>query len=398
MPDDLTERLKAEARRLGFDLVGVAPAVVPPGYGRYLEWLEKGHAAGMAYLERRAEARGDPRSILDGARSVVVVGMIYGRRETSTLGPTQGKVARYARGGDYHEVIWRKLEALLGWLKVERPDAIGRAVCDTAPLLERDFARLAGLGWIGKNTCLIDRKAGSFTVLGALLVDLELGYDTPFEPDHCGTCTRCLDACPTDAFDGPYQLDARRCISYWTIEHKGPIPDGPAENLGDWAFGCDICQDVCPWNRKAPAGREPALDPRPEWVNPDLIGWLTRDPAAFSKALKGTALARPKRSGLVRNAALILGTRRVAEAVPALIDRLRDADPVVRGASAWALARIGSADALPALRDASDDPDPAAREAIARAIGAIGRDPGCDGPGPGGDRSTDGPLRRTGEG
>ncbi len=370
-PPSLTDRLKAEARRLGFDLVGVAPAVVPPGYGRFVEWLEQGREAGMGYLRRQAEARGNPRHVLEGARSVVVVGMIYGRPDPSPLGPTQGRVARYARGGDYHEILWRRLETLLAWLQAEHPGVVGRAVCDTAPLLERDFARMAGLGWIGKNTCLIDRKAGSFTVLGSLLVDVELACDSPHQANHCGTCTRCLEACPTDAFDGPYRLDARKCISYWTIEHKGPIPDGPAEGLGDWAFGCDICQDVCPWNRKAPPGREPALEPRPEWANPDLIGWLSSEPLAFARSLKGTALSRSKRAGLLRNAALILGNRRVREAVPVLIDRLGDADPVVRGASAWALGRIGSEEASEALREARDDPDPAAREAIGRAIGVI---------------------------
>ena len=352
--DQLTDRLKLEARRLGFDLVGVAPAVVPAGYGRYLEWLEQGREAGMSYLRRHARAKGHPRHVLGGVRSIVVAGMIYGRADATAPGPTEGKVARYARGGDYHEVLWRRLETLLAWLKAERPAVVGRAACDTAPLLERDFARLAGLGWIGKNTCLIDRKAGSFTVLGSLLVDIELACDAPLEVDHCGTCTRCLEACPTDAFDGPYRLDARKCISYWTIEHKGPIPDGDAPSLGDWAFGCDICQDVCPWNRKAPGGREPALEARPEWVNPDLIDWLASDPAAFSRSLEGTALARSKRSGLLRNAALILGTRRIREAVPVLIDRLVDVDPVVRGASAWALRRIGSPAALDALRDVRD--------------------------------------------
>ena len=322
----------------------------------------------MAYLERQAMAKGHPGHVLEGARSVVVVGMVYGRREAVEPSRTQAKIARYARGGDYHDLLWRRLEALLDWLKDECPDVKGRAVCDTAPLLERDFARLAGLGWIGKNTCLIDRRAGSFTVLGAMLVDVELAYDEPHASNHCGTCTRCLEACPTDAFDGPYQLNPSRCISYWTIEHKGPIPEPQAENLGDWAFGCDICQDVCPWNRKAPPGHEPALGARDEWVNPDLIEWLNRDPAAFTKSLKGTAMARSKRSRLLRNAALILGTRQVVEAVPALIDRLKDADPIIRGASAWALGRIGSDQARPALEAARDDPDPASREAIETAL------------------------------
>ena len=186
----------------------------------------------MGYLRRHAEAKGHPRHVLEGVRSIVVAGMIYGHPDHTPPTPTQGKIARYARGDDYHEILWRKLETLLRWLEAERPGVVGRAACDTAPLLERDFARMAGLGWIGKNTCLIDRKAGSFTVLGSLLVDVELAYDAPVEANHCGTCTRCLDACPTDAFDGPYQLDARRCISYWTIEHKGPIPDREAEGLG----------------------------------------------------------------------------------------------------------------------------------------------------------------------
>jgi epoxyqueuosine reductase len=301
-------------------------------------------------------------------RSVVVVSFVYGRPEPTAPTETQGKVARYARGADYHELLWRRLEALLRWLQAERPEVRGRAVSDTAPLLERDFARLAGLGWIGKNTMLIDRRLGSFTVLGALLVDCALRYDPPHVSGHCGTCTRCLDACPTDAFAGPYQLDARRCLSYWTIEHRGPIAEEFAGRLDDWVFGCDVCQDVCPWNRKAPAGREPALGPRPEWTNPDLIAWLERDPESFRRALKGTALARAKRSGLLRNAALILGRRGVSAAVPALAALLDDDDPVIRAASAWALGRIGTEAARRALEAHRDDLDPSVRGAVARAI------------------------------
>jgi epoxyqueuosine reductase len=368
--DDLTDRLKAEARRLGFDQVGVAPAVAPPGYPRFLEWLVAGHAAGMGYMGRHAGVRAHPERLLEGVRSVVVVSTVYGRPGPSTTTATQGKVARYARGADYHEVLWRRLDALLDWLRAECPGLNGRAVADTAPLLERDYARLAGLGWIGKNTMVIDRRLGSFTVLGALLVDVALRPDPPHQAGHCGTCTRCLDACPTDAFAGPYQLDARRCISYWTIEHKGPIDDDFAGQLGDWVFGCDVCQDVCPWNRKAPPGRTPELGPRPEWTNPDLIAWLSSDPASFRRLLKGTALSRARRSGLLRNAALVLGGRgpAAAEAVPALIGRLDDPDPVIRGASAWALGRIATDEALDALDARRDDPDPHVREVIARAL------------------------------
>jgi epoxyqueuosine reductase len=365
---DLTDRLKAEARRLGFDQVGVAAAVAPPGYPHFLEWLRKGHAAGMAYLERQAQARSHPDNLLEGVRSVIVAGFVYGSREETAAGPTQGKVARYARGGDYHTLLWRRLEALLAWLEAERPGTKGRAVADTAPLLERDFARLAGMGWIGKNTMLIDRSLGSYTVLGALLTDAELRPDAPFEADHCGTCTRCLDACPTSAFVGPYELDARRCISYWNIEHRGPIPDAAAGQLHGWVFGCDVCQEVCPWNRKAPAGHEPDLEEKPQWTNPDLVEWLSADDRALSSWLKGTALARAKRSGLLRNAALILGERGVVAAVPALAARLCDRDSTVRAACALALGKIATAESVQALHAARNDPDAIVRDAVERAL------------------------------
>jgi epoxyqueuosine reductase len=369
MHDDLTERLKAEGLRLGFDRLGVAPAVAPPGHPRLLDWLDAGRQAGMDYMRRQAEARAHPSGVQPGVRSVVVASLVYGRPEPVPPGPTQGKVARYARGSDYHEVLWRKLGQLLDWLKAECPGATGRAVADSAPLAERDFARLAGMGWIGKNTMLIDRTLGSFTVLGALLVDVDLRPDVPFQADHCGTCTRCLDACPTSAFDAPGVLDARKCISYWTIEHKGAVDEQIAERIDGWAFGCDVCQDVCPWNRKAPPGREPALDPVPGRTNPDLIGWLDADPAALRAEIKGTALARTKRAGLVRNAALVLGQRREPLAAAPLARRMADADAAVRAAAAWALGQIGGPSALSALRSAEvDEQDPATLGAIRRAL------------------------------
>ncbi len=371
-PTLLTDRLKLEARHLGFDLVGIAPAVVPPGYPNYLEWLRRGHEAGMGYMRRQAEARRHPSQVLEGVRSVVMVGIIYGQPgESAPDSGTTGNIARYAKGLDYHELFWRRLETLRDWLLAESPGAKGRAVADTAPLMERDFARLAGLGWIGKNTMLINKHIGSYTLLGALLTDLELQPDLPHEADHCGTCTRCLDACPTEAFVGPQELDARRCISYWTIEHKGMIPDEPAEQLHGWAFGCDICQEVCPWNRKAPPGQEPDLAPRAEWTDPDLIDWLTADPFAFKKLLKGTAMARAKRSGLLRNAALILGRRKERAAIPALIEGLKDSDVVIRSASAWALGRLGGEAALQALQASENDPDPLVVEEVRRAIAVI---------------------------
>jgi epoxyqueuosine reductase len=351
---ELTRRLKEEALRLGFDAVGIAPAVMPPGYGHFLDWLGEGCAAGMQYMERHAQARSHPGSVLEGVRSVVVASMVYGEKASDEPALSRGKIARYARGADYHRVLWDRLEALLQWLRGEAPGVRGRAVTDTAPVLERDFARLAGLGWIGKNTMLINRRLGSFTFLGALLLDCELVPEEPHYANHCGTCTRCLDACPTDAFLEPYRLDARRCISYWTIEHRGPIPEDMAGSLDGWVFGCDVCQDVCPWNRKAPSGRAAEFVARREWDDPDLIEWLARSPEAWLAALKNSALARAKRAGLVRNAALVLGLRGVAEAVPALAERLNDEaeDPAVRDAAAWALGQIGTLAARLALEAA----------------------------------------------
>lgn len=370
MPDpvDFRQRLQTEAHRIGFDGLGIAPAVAPPGYEAYQRWLAHGHEAGMDYLRTKALPRSDPNFVLDGVRSIVMVAMIYGESDSVGDEPSRAKIARYARGEDYHKIFWNRLDSLLSWMNDEFPDIRGRGICDTAPLLERDYARLAGLGWIGKNTMLLSRALGSFTLLGALLVDAELPYDPPVERGHCGTCTRCLDACPTQAFTAPYQLDANRCLSYWTIEHRGTIPEPVAEKLSGWAFGCDICQDVCPWNRKAPPRREPRLASRPGLDAPDLIGWLTAGPDEFAAMLRGSALKRAKRPGLLRNAALVLGGQRREEAVPALKAALSDPDASVRAACVWALGRIGTPEAIDAAAGVDNDEDPAVREALRRVV------------------------------
>jgi epoxyqueuosine reductase len=251
-------------------------------------------------------------------------------------------VARYARGEDYHDVLRRRLGELLNWLREQSPGCRGRAVVDTAPLLERDFARRAGLGWFGKNTMLLNKRLGSFFFLGALLTDVPLRPDPPHESAHCGTCTACLDACPTGAFTGPGWLDSRRCISYLTIELRGSVPEDLRPGLGNWVFGCDVCQEVCPWNRKAPVGAEPQLSGRPDLVQLDPVELLGLSEEAFRHRFRGTALMRARRRGLLRNAALVLGNAGDRAALPALRRALEDPEPLIREAAAWAIGRIES--------------------------------------------------------
>jgi epoxyqueuosine reductase len=335
----LEDRLTGEARRLGFDPVGIAAATDADDFGRLRTWLERGFAGEMGYMHRHAEARRHPAAILPEVRSVVMVGMSYKPVVEDALG-ISAKVARYARGADYHDVLHNRLKQLLAWLRSEVPSCRGRAVVDTAPLLERDFARRAGLGWIGKNTMLINKELGSYLFLGALLVSLPLRPDAAHAADHCGTCTACLDACPTQAFIGPGQLDARRCISYLTIELKGDVPAELRPAVADWLFGCDVCQEVCPWNRKAPPGREPAVLARADLEAVDPAELLGLSEEVFHQRFGDTALTRAGRRGLLRNAALVLGNRGDPQALPALERAVADLEPVVREAARWAIARI----------------------------------------------------------
>lgn len=345
----LTERLKAQAHGLGFELVGIAPAQTPTGLGRFLEWLEQGYAGQMEYLTRGAEARTSPESILPGARTVAMLGISYHqpklRQEVTPA--HHGRVAAYAQGSDYHELLWGKLNQLRDWLIGIVPDAKARGVVDTAPLLERDFGRLAGLGWFGKNTMLINKKAGSFFLLAALVTTVELEIDQPHPASHCGTCRACLDACPTKAFPEPGVLDSSRCISYLTIELRGAIPVEHRPGIGDWVFGCDICQDVCPWNRKAPAGQEAALV-RASWQTErtgtfDLIQLLKMSVEETRQYFRSTALWRTKRQGLLRNACIVLGNRRDHDARAALQALCDDKDEVVQEAARWAVEQMADA-------------------------------------------------------
>lgn len=340
-PHDLTTELKLEAKRLGFGTAGVCPAVSPTGLHRFLEWLDAGYAGEMHFLQNRRDAYSHPRHVLEGARSLVMLTMCYRTSDLVPAASGKGQVSRYAWGAiDYHDRIHLMLRRLGDWLFFRVPGARVRGVVDTAPLLEREFAQLAGLGWIGKNTMLISRELGSWFFLAALLTDVVLEYDAPFQTDHCGTCRACLDACPTGAFPEPYVLDATQCISYLTIEKRKAIPVEQRAGIGDWLFGCDICQEACPWNNHAPVSQEPGFAPD-EAMNPaNITALFEMDDAAFRLRFRYTALWRAKRRGILRNAAIVLGNQRSKESVPALERGLNDCERIVREACGWALEQI----------------------------------------------------------
>jgi epoxyqueuosine reductase len=335
--------LTREAARLGFARLGIAPAVSPPRQELFHAWIDRGFAGAMRdWLERHAALRADPAHLLPGVRSVIMLATDHAVGPSAASAPTaagRGRVARYAWGDDYHDLLRSRVNALAAWLERRVPGCRTRGVVDSAPLAEREFAWLAGLGWFGKNTMLIDPRAGSYFLLTALLTDLDLPAAVPVQVDHCGTCTACLDACPTQAFVEPRMLDAGRCLSGLTIEDHGPIPESLRTGLGDWVFGCDICQEVCPWNRHAPGSSEPAFQPRDGETTLGLADILRLDESAFRRRFRGSPLWRAKRKGLLRSAAIALGNRPDPDSAPALLAAAADEDPVIRGAAAWALGR-----------------------------------------------------------
>lgn len=340
----LSQRIKECSAELGFSLCGIAPATVGLGEDRLRHWLDEGKHGEMEYMQRNLHARIDPNHVLAGVKSVVMVAMNYAWKGGRTVDYQHARISRYAWGSDYHDVLRQRLTLLGQFLQEMEPGARWRPVVDSAPLMERDYARLAGLGWFGKNTLLLNRKAGSLFFLGGLLVDVELEYDVPFETGHCGSCTRCLDACPTDAFEGPYRLDPRKCISYLTIEHRAEIPLELRPVLGNWVFGCDVCQDVCPWNRKSPATAESAFAPKVENHPLDLMELLQLDDTEFRQRYRGTPLFRTKRDRVLRNACIAAGNSGDLRYLPVLKDLVQRETGPLQEAAQWAIERLTTSD------------------------------------------------------
>jgi len=366
-----SERIKARARELGFAAVGIARLPLDASHSlRFESWLASGFHAGMEWLasERSRERRADPARVLPGARAMVCVALCHEPASDAARDRRLGRVARYAVGEDYHRVMRDSLGALDRFARDELPGARSLWYTDTGAILERGAAARAGLGWIGKPSGLIAPRLGSYFLLGEILLDRGLEPDPAFEREHCGTCMRCLEACPTGAIVAPYRVDARRCISYLTIEHRGAIPRERRRASGDWIFGCDVCQEVCPWNRFAPPARSARLHARTleDWT---LERFLELDEESFRALFATSPIRRARRGGFLRNVCVALGNRGDAGAVPALCRALAaDPDPLVRGHAAWALGEIARrhGEAAPeiarALARALEDADASVRE------------------------------------
>jgi len=415
MQDSLSRQIKDQAHQLGFDLVGIAPAVEAPHWDRLCEWVEQGFHAGMDYIPSRLAAYRHPAGVLPGCRSLVMVGASYPPALPRSVPLGCGRLAAYATRTDYHWLLRRRLRSLAQFVESLAPGTRARAVVDTAPLLERSFSWLAGLGWIGKNTMLIHPKLGSYLLLGAVLTTAELPADSPFSKEYCGRCRACLEVCPTGALVAPFTLDARRCLSYWTIEAKAVPPRQLRLSFDQWLFGCDLCQEVCPWNRRIlrtggfPGSRSPlVVEARQLRQYIDVSSLLQASEESLRSLFEDTPVWRSKPAGLRRNAAIVLGNclrkevpdleKQCAELPPSgqlsrstvpiaedaakdscpglsarnshewqkvLASALQDADPGVRQAAAWALAGRLTPAVVGILQQAlAQEADPEVREEI----------------------------------
>jgi epoxyqueuosine reductase len=334
----LKDIIKAKADELGFAKCGITTAHPPPNHNRYKAWLDSGMAGELHYLHRQEEKRQNLAQVMPGIKTLVVVAMNYYSGD-SPHSPHEGVVARYARFPDYHHTMWERLEQLLNFIRGKIPGAEGKAYCDTGPITERDYAMRAGIGWIGKHTNLINRNLGNWFFLGELLLDFELPPDQPETP-HCGTCTRCMPACPTGAIVRPFELDARRCISYLTIELKGSIPVPLRPLVGNRIYGCDDCLAVCPWNKFAVKSNDRAVRPRQDLLSPDLASLLTIDEKEFKSRFHEMPMMRAKRRGFVRNVCVALGNVGDSNALPQLAKATKDHEPLVQEHAEWAINQI----------------------------------------------------------
>ena len=370
----LTQLLRKKAKELGFDLVGAIPVSRSKTIDVYNSWLKKGYAGSKKYLVHHAELKEDPRRLLPETMSLFALGFNYNTVDPSsqTQNPEIGCISRYAWGDDYHQLIRSKLSKLENYLCNElNAGMLSRSFVDSGPVLEREIAQRAGLGWIGKHSNLINWEKGSWFFLAELLVDVPLETNLPFTRVDCGTCTICIEACPTEAIIANRTVDARLCISYLTIELKGAIPVELRPKMSNMIFGCDICQEVCPWNKKASKSPESGLLPRPENVAPELTELMKLDQSAFKKRFRKSPIKRTKRRGLLRNVAVALGNWAHESAIPALSQGLQDSEPLIRIHSAWALGRISAPQAKIKLKAAKKiEKDPAVLEEIEAALGA----------------------------
>ncbi len=337
--------LQEKALELGFCAFGIAPAdAAPESAARLREWLDRGAHGGMIWMEETAERRSRPTSLWPDVRSVIALGMSYAPAVDPlalAAHPDRGRISVYAQGGDYHDTVKKALKHLARWMVEQVPSEL-KVFVDTAPVMEKPLAEAAGLGWQGKHTNLVSREDGSWLFLGAIFTTLELDPDLPHTA-RCGSCTRCLDACPTGAFPAPFQIDARRCISYLTIEHKGPIPHELRPAMGNRIYGCDDCLAVCPWNRFAQAARaNAAFAPRAELTAPALADLLALDDAGFRQVFSGSPIKRIGRNRMVRNAAIAAGNSGLPDLIPPLQRLVRDEDPVVAEAAVWALDQLAA--------------------------------------------------------
>ena len=366
---DLTDKVIAAVQARGFDRCAIASVTPLTASQRLQEWLRRGYHGGMAWMQRDVERRVDPGKIVPEARSVIVVAMDYDTGHTPSEDPRRARISRYAWGEEYHEVLGERLSGLSEDLCELDPGFAGRWYVDTGPVLEKAWAEKAGLGWIGKHTNLLARSAGSWFFLGAVITNVELD---PGEAavDHCGSCSACITICPTQAIVEPYVLDARRCIAYLTIENRGPIPTEFRAPIGNRVFGCDDCQEVCPWNRFAKASRQSqSFAPRRENKAPELISLMCLSEQQFRERFRGSPIRRARYAGFLRNVAVAIGNSGDRQAVPLLLHRLHDAQSLVRGHVAWALGSLGGSEATQGLRERlSVEPDSWVREEIRAAL------------------------------